>query len=251
METIARVVCCLLLAVSSCESYQTDPPQLFLNSPTHCGKVYNVTNTSVYHVSKTNVKRSFSPCDLIFTSIDPTDRVCLFKRELNLITCNSVKITLYHGHVGVDSPREYTLDCRVSLSGAEWCSRRRPSLSLSMAADGPYPSMRDVDVDLLVYSKQSVHRHVSMDTDHVCGDEFDLQRSRINVTNIDPLHSKTKSTNSRPKKTCEIMFRYEGAKNNTFLCVEFHSVRAANPLCTTPNYTLQILINRANNTKVS
>ncbi|XP_070212729.1 uncharacterized protein [Littorina saxatilis] len=57
------------------------------------------------------------------------------------------------------------------------------------------------------------------------------------------------STNSRPKKTCEITFRYEGAKENTFLCVEFHSVRAANPLCTTPNYTLQILINRANNTK--
>lgn len=241
-RTLVWAVFVMMMAGPPASAQQLTVTEKYLNSHAHCGHTdaretwFTVNQQSVFNVlddvSPNTGTHAFRDCEMIFRSIRVDGRLCVQQKKLNFQT-NDIKLELYDRY-GDEDPQykpNKTLDSSNGLIYLEWCTTGR-FLTVKMVKSGPSPSVRDVDIDLLIYDLQSVHRRVFMDSVPSCGSTFILDQSRVNVTNVDPYRQ---SDAIYPR--CIIHFDYDGREENRNVCLVFESTDVT---CSKVNYTLTI-----------
>ncbi|XP_070178631.1 uncharacterized protein [Littorina saxatilis] len=232
----------LLAMAPSCFSFRLNSRELYLDSHKDCSNddLNEVDRMSVYNIkdqlrSNIGTRPSFRSCEMVFRSTKHDGRLCMMQKQLKLNNFD-VKLEIFDGWKGVNrlSEPNKTLNRAHALRSVEWCTSGR-YLTIGISQGGPNPSMKDVDIDLMVYDMQSYHRKAFMDSSPSCTSVFPMNGSQILVTNLDP-QGKVKEI--FPK--CSLTFEYVGHEENRSLCLVFESSLAANPGCSKLNYTLNI-----------
>ncbi|XP_070178643.1 uncharacterized protein [Littorina saxatilis] len=235
-----------LAMAPSCFSFELSFRELYLNSYVFCGhgdakELWKaVDRTSVYNVKddvRSDIGTSpFRSCEMVFRSTRRDGRLCMMQKQLKFDSFD-VQLEIFDGWMDVDGLSEpnKTLNHAQGLRSVEWCTSGR-YLTIRVSENGQNPSMKDVEIDLMVYDMRSYHRKASMDSLPSCGSKFLMDGSQVNVTNLDP---QRKVKDIFPE--CSLTFEYVGHKENRSLCLVFESSLAANPRCSKLNYTLNII----------
>lgn len=220
---------------------------LYLNSYAHCGTdnrddrgvpYSNIDENTVYNIkdeaSPAVDTRAWRECEIVLRSARSDGRLCVLQQQLKFDICH-VRLELYDGWSGVDNvaaPNK-TADCDHGLKSVEWCTSGR-YLTIGTKKVGSRPDVKHINIDLLVYDMRSLHRKAYMDSLPYCGSTYQLDSSRVTVSNLDP---------GREVKNifplCSLTFEYVGLDSNRSLCVMFTSNSKSNLDCEM-NYTLKV-----------
>lgn len=234
----------MLASVSSRTATKTT---LYLNSYAHCGTdnrddrlvpFSNIDEHTVYNIkdeiSSDVDTRAWRECEIVLRSARSDGRLCVLQQQLKFELCH-VRLELYDGWSGVDNvvaPNK-TADCDHGLKSVEWCTSGR-YLTIGTKKVGPRPDVKHINIDLLVYDMRSPLRKAYMDSLPYCGSTYQLDSSRVTVSNLDP---DREVKNIFP--LCSLTFEYVGLDTNRSLCVMFASNSKNNPDCEM-NYTLKV-----------
>ncbi|XP_076452090.1 uncharacterized protein LOC143287733 isoform X2 [Babylonia areolata] len=240
------VLCwCLVLLLQLSLAASRQPIEKFLNSPVHCGHGdsqvpwHKVDRYSLY-----NIKDDVSPhtrtgtflkvCEMVFRSTSSDGRLCVFQRQLQFDNDNMV-LRLFDGQPGVDGKTEADRIVNLDnpLVSVEWCTTGR-FLTLEMAPRTSAASAKDTEIDLMIYHMSSIHRQAFLDSSPSCSSRFEMDHSKINVTNMD-----TRMPVLDLHWMCSLEFEYKGHEENRTLCTIFIPVPGVNTQCQV-NYTLQV-----------
>ncbi|XP_076452094.1 uncharacterized protein LOC143287736 [Babylonia areolata] len=218
---------------------------MFLNKQDDCGHGdsqvpwHKVDRYSLY-----NIKDDVSPhtrtgtflkdCEMVFRSTSSDGRLCVFQRQLQFDNDNMV-LRLFDGQPGVDgkTKADRIVNQDNPLASVEWCTTGR-FLTLKMEPRSRDASAEDTEIDLMIYHMSSIHRQAFMDSSPSCSNSFEMDHSRVNVTNMD-----TRMPVLDLHRMCSLEFEYQGHEENRTLCTIFIPVPGVNTQCQV-NYTLQV-----------
>ncbi|KAK7480506.1 hypothetical protein BaRGS_00027293, partial [Batillaria attramentaria] len=247
VRSSALPVCYLCGILAAAASPTLTERTLYLNSYAHCGApssdvnrvpYNNVEEGTVYNIKdETSLKantRAWRECEIVLRSARSDGRLCVLQRQLKFDLCH-VRLELYDGWANVDgvvAPNK-TADCDKGLMSVEWCTSDR-YLTIGTKKTGSRPDVKHIHIDLLVYDMRSPHRKAYMDSLPYCGSTYELDSSRVTVSNLD---RDREVKNIFP--LCALNFEYVGQDVNRSLCMVFASNARNGPNCGM-NYTLTV-----------